>query len=570
VIHYGGVVGKVVLSTPGFGSSVARIVLTTDIPKSDPQAETGGGCLIIYLIRGWLTPCLYSECGVSGKTLSGTTISDNSTKPGSTNSYSIQGFSQGEAFPKPGPSQGYYTYAEFGFSSDPAQVTYARNSDGHPARGRTLVEPIHVDLRRGYSIGDTITLTFPDTFDYIAAHAFYYFGDYLFTPVPSMLASWHTVNEGGFDQDVPGSALATSTYNKLLGSGGTQRHLLAFTTLQGSRWSTDYVHDGDTIDDASGRWERVVEQDTLTGVINIDYNMVYSIWAQELVTGGAGGTDKPWRFTSSPSRRGSPASDSPYSGVVATELWGMEDEEIAAPPSTPRIYRAVPVVREPQPLYFAGNTLLPTESSLFRYTAGLPVLVGAMGEDVSALAYDPTSSTMFGATTPHSNTPSHLVRVNLLTGNAIVVGGFGGGVYLSDMAVAGGTLFGLLEYATTGYPLVTIDKTTGQATSFVTPGMMDIPTFSGGLFCRASDGFLYAVIGTAPRHYDFGGDTWQINPATGAAVVFTAGANWDIVYAMSEREGVVYQLQEDRGYVGYRYDVGTGNYFTFARLGPIP
>ena len=89
--------------------------------------------------------------------------------------------------------------------------------------------------------------------------------------------------------------------------------------------------------------------------------------------------------------------------------------------------------------------------------------VGSTGRAFTGLAFDPTDGTLYGSTSNNSPlNPSSLVTVNPTNGATTLVGGFGIGSALADIAFdSNGTLYG---YSGTSHKLYTVNLATGAAT----------------------------------------------------------------------------------------------------------
>ena len=98
-------------------------------------------------------------------------------------------------------------------------------------------------------------------------------------------------------------------------------------------------------------------------------------------------------------------------------------------------------------------------------TTGAATVVASMSVALTGMAFDPTTSIMYGVTSPSSNNPRRLVTVNLSTAATTIIGELLDGTdshICADIAFdSSGQLYGWSQFSDS---LVTIDKTTGAVT----------------------------------------------------------------------------------------------------------
>jgi hypothetical protein len=163
-------------------------------------------------------------------------------------------------------------------------------------------------------------------------------------------------------------------------------------------------------------------------------------------------------------------------------------------------------------LLYAAKAASATTSSLYTLNSGTaaPSSIGATGHALTALAFRPSDSVLFAASSPGSTSlPNHLFTIDPLTGTATNVGALG--MVVSDIAFSSaGVLYG---WAPSTEVAVTINTTTGAATSLGGSAT----TSTGGALSFHSDGTLYLLL-------NVGGGLNLYTVNTGSGLVSLVGA----------------------------------------------
>lgn len=148
---------------------------------------------------------------------------------------------------------------------------------------------------------------------------------------------------------------------------------------------------------------------------------------------------------------------------------------------------------------YGANAQSQTTSDLYTINpvTGTPTSVGPIGYAVTAMAWDPIGSVMYGMTSNNSAaSPRNLITINLGTGAGTVVGplGLGATSSASDMTfTSDGQLWGI---RTSNGRLMTINKTTGAGAEVGTSG-----GFGNALVTTDSDQFVGITFNTGQWFY---------------------------------------------------------------------
>ena len=200
---------------------------------------------------------------------------------------------------------------------------------------------------------------------------------------------------------------------------------------------------------------------------------------------------------------------------------------------------------------------------------GVATVVGPIGYAVTGMAYNPTTSTMYGSTS--SNSPvcsSCLITINLATGAGTLVGAMGLANSAADIAWSGTTLYGWSE---DGDDLVTINTTTGVATVVGEAGLGtagDAMDFSGGV--------LYAILqGNGNPLYTVNTTTGLPTPGpvvSGITGTPNSGSNQPgtNVFFVGSNNGNLYTLDRTTGVSTLIGATGIPNFDAIAFTAPPP
>ncbi len=160
-------------------------------------------------------------------------------------------------------------------------------------------------------------------------------------------------------------------------------------------------------------------------------------------------------------------------------------------------------------------------------TGDVVEIIGPIGFAVTGLAFHPITGDLYGTTGGKSSLvhPSSLIRIDVTTGAGVLIGSLNRDLGLrpqpaADITFAGETLYGWLEpfNAPVGEHLVTINLTTGQATSVGTSPGVGGETRGSGLAFTTAGPLYFAGTGDSHGTCFVCGHLHTLNPATGAPI----------------------------------------------------
>jgi hypothetical protein len=313
-----GIVASTELSDASHGATVGADVLNLTLTES----VAAGNLLVVVTIQGYVWPDFLA----SPKSLNFTSVVDNAGGGG--NVYYDFGPSLTDAIPGP-----YYTQLlQSGYFAE----SPATQQDGYQ------IQVYYCIPDNSLSIGDIVTVTSTDTFNYFAGYVWKFSTDKLFTlsvPLIAGVSSYYQFpsarnGEQGFDGSIiygyngaiHTSPLASHIYANLGLLDGEQ--LIALTILNGAdadrvdgvvtQIPATVVQDGDDIQDFSGFWTPDYYKDVGTGVINTDTGFVYRFWT--MTYNSAHAENVIADFRSNPYRRDDIDGRSPPGAVIYLQI----------------------------------------------------------------------------------------------------------------------------------------------------------------------------------------------------------------------------------------------------------
>jgi hypothetical protein len=205
---------------------------------------------------------------------------------------------------------------------------------------------------------------------------------------------------------------------------------------------------------------------------------------------------------------------------------------------------------------YAARAGSQTTSDLYTvdHTTAAVTSVGASGYAITGLAIDPTSSILYGVTSPGSGaSPKSLITINTSTGAGTLVGGLGGKV-IPDIAFdSTGQMYG---WDNTGGALATINKTTGAVADLGASGIGGGKVGLGIAINSTDVCYLFAKGSTA--------NYYTMNLSTGAATLVGSldgtGSGTSITAASFDGANVCWAVNGDGASVSQldTIDVATG------------